>query len=112
MKIGRLVAGPAVRFHLLCRAWHVDLEVRVLCGPLWQEPLAEPQGRRREARSEGSGRQSPGPMNKNRIRGVRQVGERANRLEAQCHTGRPGVYAADVWGEGYVSYPGRSADLP
>jgi len=40
------------------------------------------------------------------------VGERAKRLEAQCHPDRSGVYAAGMWGEGHASYPGRSVRLP
>jgi hypothetical protein len=40
------------------------------------------------------------------------MGERAKLLEAQCHSDWTGVYAADVWGEGRVSYLGRSAGLP
>jgi hypothetical protein len=54
-----------------------DLEVQVLWGPWWREPLAEQQPRHREVGWEGSWRQNPGPRNTNRIRGVRQVGERA-----------------------------------
>ncbi len=76
------------------------------------EPLAEQQPRHREVGWEGSWRQNPGPRNTNRIRGVRQVGERAHRLEARCHPDLLGVYAAGMWGEGHASYPGRSARLP
>ena len=54
-----------------------DLEVEVLWGPWWQEPLAEQQLRYRDGASEGSCGQSPGPRNTNRIRGGGPVGERA-----------------------------------
>ena len=94
------------------QAWRVDQEVKVLWGPWWQEPLAEPQGRRREAGSEGSGRQSPGPRNTNRIGGVRPVGEGAMRPEAQCHPDRAGVDAAGIWGESHAPYPGRAVGVP
>ena len=40
------------------------------------------------------------------------MGERANRLEARCHSERGGVYAAGVWEESHASYPERSAVLP
>ena len=40
------------------------------------------------------------------------MGERANRLEAQCHSDRGGVYAAGIWEESHASYPERSAVLP
>ena len=84
-----------------------DLEVRVLWGSRWQEPLAEQQPFHREVSWEGSCRQSPGLRNTNRIRGVYEMGERAKRLEARCHPDRVGVYAAGMWGEGHASYPGR-----
>jgi len=77
-----------------------------------QELLAEQQLRHREVSWEGSCRQSPGPRHTNRIGGARAVGERAIRLEAQCHPDRTGVDAAGVWGEGQASYPGRSVRLP
>ncbi len=85
--------------------------MRVLWGPWWREPLAEQQLHRRESMWEGSCRQSPGPRNTNRIRGVHVVGERANGLEARCHPDRVGVYAAGMWGEGHASYPGRPVRL-
>ena len=88
------------------------MEVEVLWGPWWQEPLAEQQLRHREVGWEGSCRQSPGPRNTNRIGGACQVGERAIRLEARCHPDRAGVDAAGRWGEGHASYPGRSDRLP
>ncbi len=40
------------------------------------------------------------------------VGERANRLEAQCHSDRCGVDAAGVWEESHAPYPERSVVLP
>jgi hypothetical protein len=40
------------------------------------------------------------------------MGERANRLEAQCHSDRFGVYAAGVWEESHAPYPERSVVLP
>ncbi len=40
------------------------------------------------------------------------MGERANRLEAQCHSDRGDVYAAGTWEESHASYPERSAVLP
>ena len=86
--------------------------MQVLWGPWWQEPLAEQQLRYREVTWEGSCRQSSGPRNTNRIRGVRQVGEGAKRPEARCHPDLAGVYAAGRWGESHASYPGRSACLP
>lgn len=52
-------------------AWRTDLGVQVPYRPLQGELLAGRQGRRREAWSEGSRRQSAGPTNRNRIRGVR-----------------------------------------
>ncbi|KRA65233.1 hypothetical protein ASD85_25040 [Rhizobium sp. Root651] len=47
------------------------LEVRPVCGPWGWEPLAEQQGRRREAGAEGSCKQSAGLTNRKRISGVR-----------------------------------------
>ena len=89
-----------------------DLGVRVPWRPWWQELLAEQQLRHREVSWEGSCRQSLGPRNTNRIRGVRLVGEGAKRPEARCHPDRAGVDAAGMWGEGHASYPGRSVRLP
>jgi len=86
-----------------------DLEVRVLWGPWWQEPLAEQQPRHCEMSWEGSCRQSPGPRNTNRIRGGRTAGEGANKSEARCHPDRTVVDAAGVWGESHAPYPGRAA---
>jgi hypothetical protein len=86
------------------------LEVRVLWGPWWQEPLAEQQPRHREVSWEGSCRQSPGPRNTNRIGGGLTVGEEAKKSEAQCHLDRRVVYAAGLWGESHAPYPGRAAD--
>jgi hypothetical protein len=40
------------------------------------------------------------------------MGERANRLEAQCHPDRWGVDVAGMWEESHASYPERSAVLP
>lgn len=40
------------------------------------------------------------------------MGERANRLEARCHSDGAVVYAADVWEESHASYPERSAMMP
>jgi hypothetical protein len=55
--------------------------------PGHREP-SEPQGRDREGASEGSGERSRRPMNKNRIRGVDDQGERANDREALVAKGR------------------------
>lgn len=52
-----------------------------------------------EEKYEESGKQTPGPRNTNRMRGVVLMGERANRLEAQCHSDRVGVYAGGYLGE-------------
>lgn len=40
------------------------------------------------------------------------MGERANRLEARCHSDRSGVDAAGIWEESHAPYPERSAALP
>ena len=40
------------------------------------------------------------------------MGERANRLEARCHSDYCGVYAAGIWEESHASYPERSVVLP
>lgn len=40
------------------------------------------------------------------------MGERAMRLEARCDPDRSDVYAAGIWSEGRVSYPGRPVGLP
>jgi hypothetical protein len=40
------------------------------------------------------------------------MGERANRLEARCHSDGTVVYAADVWEESHASYPERSVAMP
>ena len=47
-----------------------SLEVQVLYPARWRRRISEAQGRRREARSEGSVEQSRDPMDKNRIRGL------------------------------------------
>ena len=47
-----------------------SLEVQVLYPARWRRRISEAQGRRREARSEGSLEQSRDPMDKNRIRGL------------------------------------------
>ena len=60
---------------------------------------------------EGSHRQSSGPRNTNRIRGVCLVGEGANRPEARSHPDWMGVYAAGRWSESHAPYPGRSVVL-
>ena len=53
------------------------------------------------------------------VRGIRTVyeassrlGERAKRLEAQCHPEPVGVNAADMWRESHASYPERSVVVP
>ena len=89
-----------------------DLEVKVLWGPWWREPLAEQQPRRCEAAWEGSCKQDPGPRNTNRIEGGPTVGEEAIRSEARCYPDWRVVDAAGLWGEGHASYPGRSDRLP
>lgn len=48
----------------------VFLEVKVLCGGRQCQPLANGKGVHREAESEGSRRQSPGPRNTNRVRPI------------------------------------------
>ena len=45
-------------------------EVQVLDPARWRRRISEAQGRRREARSEGSVEQNRDPMDKNRIRGL------------------------------------------
>ena len=85
---------------------------QVLWGSRWQEPLAEQQPRHREVGWEGSCKQTPGPRNTKRIRGVLEVGEGARRPEARCHPDQRGVDATGVWEESHAPYPGRSAHLP
>ena len=63
-----------------------------------------------DCESEGSGRQTPGLRNTNRMRRYRED-ERANRLEVQRHPDRGGVDAAGIWEESHASYPERSDEM-
>ena len=83
----QLRAGVTCLRQAACRAWPVlrerftapaflvrpvwarDLVVKVRYGGWLPQPLAEGQGVRREAESEGSRRQSPDPRDTNRIGG-------------------------------------------
>jgi len=66
-----------------------SLEVQVLYPAWWRRRISEAQGRRREARSEGSVEQNRGPMDKNRITRPTRPDERATDRKVHSHQ-RPG----------------------
>ena len=95
-----------------------ELEVEVLRG-LGHRDSREPQGRDREGASEGSGKRTDGPTNRNWIRGGAGQGERADDREtlvtkARCRKsgGRVGTVSVLIRGDLASCLKGRRGREP